>query len=97
MDDHYRLTSHVHGCRALRVCLLLLIAMPEALTSAAADLLDDLSRDLWAWRAVHQPSTGADIPRIGRPAGWPPDWSLSLQRRELLDDRSEVDRPSQLR
>jgi uncharacterized protein (DUF885 family) len=42
---------------------------------AAADPLDDLSRDFWAWRTIHQPSTGDDIPRIERPDGWLPDWS----------------------
>ena len=42
---------------------------------AAADPLDDLARDFWQWRAVHQPSSGDDIPRIERPAGWLPDWS----------------------
>lgn len=61
--------------RALRICLLLTIAMPVATAGAEADPLDDLSRDFWAWRAVHQPSTGDDIPRIERPAGWLPDWS----------------------
>jgi uncharacterized protein (DUF885 family) len=61
--------------RALRVCLLLTIAVPALSARAAADPLDDLSRHFWAWRAVHQPSTGDDIPRIERPAGWLPDWS----------------------
>lgn len=61
--------------RALRVCLLLTIAMPAMSARAEADPLDDLSREFWAWRAVHQPSTGDDIPRIERPEGWLPDWS----------------------
>ncbi len=42
---------------------------------AAADPLDDLARDFWTWRAVTQPSSGDDIPRLDRPAGWLPDWS----------------------
>lgn len=42
---------------------------------AAADPLDDLARDFWTWRAATQPSSGDDIPRIERPAGWLPDWS----------------------
>jgi uncharacterized protein (DUF885 family) len=57
------LTAHV---------LLLTLA---AAGSAIADPLDDLARDFWQWRAVHQPSSGDDIPRIERPAGWLPDWS----------------------
>jgi uncharacterized protein (DUF885 family) len=56
---------------AVRVALLLLAGA----SMAAADPLDDLARDFWQWRAVHQPSSGDDIPRIERPAGWLPDWS----------------------
>ncbi len=41
----------------------------------AADDLDDLAREFWAWRAVEQPLSGDDIPRLERPAGWMPDWS----------------------
>lgn len=48
--------------------------------------LDALGRDFWAWRAVHQPFTGDDIPRIDRPAEWAPDWSpasIAAQRAAL--------------
>jgi hypothetical protein len=44
-------------------------------TVAGADDLDALARDFWAWRAVNQPITRDDVPRIERPAGWAPDWS----------------------
>ena len=37
--------------------------------------LERLATDFWEWRAVHQPLTGDDIPRIARPSGWVPDWS----------------------
>jgi uncharacterized protein (DUF885 family) len=40
-----------------------------------ADVLDDLARDFWAWRASEMPVSGDDIPRLERPAGWVPDWS----------------------
>jgi Bacterial protein of unknown function (DUF885) len=40
-----------------------------------ADSLDDLARDFWAWRAIEQPVSSDDIPRIERPSGWVPDWS----------------------
>ena len=56
--------------RLLTLCCLAVMAMP-----AAADPLDDLARDFWTWRAATQPSSGDDIPRIERPAGWLPDWS----------------------
>jgi hypothetical protein len=55
---------------------------------AAADQLDDLSRDFWAWRVVHQPSSGDDIPRVERPSGWLPDWSpasMSARRAAAAD------------
>jgi uncharacterized protein (DUF885 family) len=52
----------------------------------SADPLDDLAREFWAWRTVHQPISGDDIPRIERPVGWTPDWSLQtiVQSREAL-------------
>ena len=51
-----------------------------------ADPLDDLARDFWAWRAIHQPITMDDIPRIDRPSGWAPDWSKEsvAKQREAL-------------
>jgi hypothetical protein len=69
------------------LALALLLALPAVLASApAADPLDDLARDFWAWRAVHQPLSGDDIPRIERPAGWVPDGSKAAVagRREAL-------------
>jgi uncharacterized protein (DUF885 family) len=53
---------------------------------ARGDDLDQLARDFWAWRAVWQPLSGDDIPRIDRPAGWVPDWSSAAvegQRKAL--------------
>ncbi|HKW97621.1 MAG TPA: DUF885 family protein [Bryobacteraceae bacterium] len=63
--------------------LFLAIAVCAALR---ADPLDDLARDFWKWRAIHQPITGDDIPRIERPVDWAPDWSkdsLEQQRQAL--------------
>ncbi len=52
----------------------------------SADPLDGLAREFWAWRTIHQPISGDDIPRIDRPAGWTPDWSPQTltQEREAL-------------
>jgi hypothetical protein len=66
-------------------------ANPAAPASSAertspADELLRLGRDFWAWRAVEQPVSGDDIPRIERPAGWAPDWSaaaVAARRREV--------------
>ncbi len=63
--------------------LLLILCLSATLS---ADPLDDLARDFWGWRAVHQPITGDDIPRIDRPADWTPDWSpqsIAQQREDL--------------
>src|SRR5215472_11481234 len=54
--------------------------------SCAADGLDSLARDFWEWRAVEQPVSADDIPRLERPAGWVPDWSpaaVTRYRQEL--------------
>jgi uncharacterized protein (DUF885 family) len=40
-----------------------------------ADVLDDLARDFWTWRAAEMPVSTDDIPRLDRPANWVPDWS----------------------
>jgi transposase len=51
-----------------------------------ADSLEALAEDFWKWRAVHQPISGDDIPRIERPVDWEPDWSkesIAKQREDL--------------
>ena len=51
-----------------------------------ADPLDDLAREFWTWRAVQQPLSHDDIPRIERPVDWVPDWSsatVNRRRQEL--------------
>ncbi|MDP1571514.1 MAG: DUF885 family protein [Vicinamibacterales bacterium] len=60
----------------------LLLWLPAALlltgaSPVAADPLDDLARDFWAWRVIVQPSSGDDIPRVERPTGWRHDWSAA--------------------
>ncbi|MCU1274058.1 MAG: hypothetical protein JWO48_1489 [Bryobacterales bacterium] len=55
-------------------------------TTLAADPFSDLARDFWKWRAVQQPISQDDIPRIDRPADWAPDWSKEsvAKQREAL-------------
>ncbi|MBP7778479.1 MAG: DUF885 family protein [Acidobacteria bacterium] len=69
--------------------LLVTLALPLLTAGlACADPLDDLARDVWAWRAATQPSSGDDIPRLERPAGWRPDWSreaMAARRTALAD------------
>ena len=67
----------------LRSVFLALLLVCSAARPSAADPLDDLAADFWTWRVIHQPSTGDDIPRVERPAGWLPDWSPeSMTRRQ---------------
>jgi len=47
----------------------------------AADPLDDLAKDFWSWRAVEQPLSTDDIPRLERPRTWTPDWSPEAVKR----------------
>jgi uncharacterized protein (DUF885 family) len=63
----------MNNFRGLFVVLLMLIAAP----ALRADVLDDLARDFWAWRAAEMPVSTDDIPRLDRPANWVPDWSPS--------------------
>ena len=66
----------------LRLPVLFTLLLCSAwVTPATADPLDDLATEFWAWRVVHQPSTGDDIPRVERPAGWLPDWSPEAMTR----------------
>src|SRR4030088_1635634 len=54
----------------------------------AADSLDDLAKDFWSWRAVEQPLSTDDIPRLERPATWTPDWSaeaVTRYRKQLVE------------
>ena len=64
-----------HALASLIVCGTLTLA--GTVNAAAADPLDDLAREFWAWRAATQPSSGDDIPRLDRPGGWLPDWSAA--------------------
>ena len=45
-----------------------------------------LAERFWTWRAANQPASGDDIPRIGRPRDWVPDWSVTTvaARRKTL-------------
>src|SRR5207245_1506541 len=67
----------------------LLMAVGTALAMfpcALADPFDDLAREFWQWRAVQQPTSQDDIPRIDRPAAWTPEWSkdaVARQREQL--------------
>jgi uncharacterized protein (DUF885 family) len=50
-----------------------------------ADSLADLSQSFWQWRALEQPFSDDDIPRIERPAGLTVDWSQPTITRRLQE------------
>lgn len=52
-------------------------AMLSAQDAAAQAEVQQLGADFWNWRAVTQPATSDDIPRIVRPEKWAPDWSAA--------------------
>ena len=56
---------------SLRILTLLVFLSVAPL--CAADPLDDLANDFWSWRAVEQPLSTDDIPRLERPATWTPN------------------------
>lgn len=61
--------------------ILTLLAFLSVPPLFAADPLDDLAKDFWSWRAVQQPLSTDDIPRLERPANWTPDWSPEAVKR----------------
>ena len=66
----------LYVCRHMKTNLALHIAAFLLFCCLAhADSLDDLASDFWTWRAIEQPVSSDDIPRIERPSGWVPDWS----------------------
>jgi hypothetical protein len=50
-----------------------------------ADSVTELSDSFWQWRALEQPFSDDDIPRIERPTGLVVDWSPSTIQRRLRD------------
>ncbi len=51
----------------------------------AESALAELGERFWSWRALHQPNSSDDLPRIERPAAWRPDWSPPAVRRRRRD------------
>lgn len=74
--------------------------MTANMTAKEIDQLSELARDFWAWRAVTQPFSSDDLPRIERPADWQPDWSpeaVKKQREEIaaFEQRQRQINPAQ--
>src|SRR3954451_20025567 len=54
--------------------------------------LEILAEEFWEWRAAQQPRSRDDIPRIGRPAGWLPDFSAAAVARYRREREGFADR-----
>lgn len=60
--------------------------------------LQALAKEFFEWRSIQQPAGGDDIPRVERPDGWVPDFSLEAlgeyqaQYRRFKRELSELDR-----
>jgi hypothetical protein len=59
----------------VRASLLALLLVLPAPPQGGGQELQALGHEFWAWRALHQPITSDDVPRISRPHGWRPDVS----------------------
>ena len=71
----------------MKIQLLVICAILFALPALAQDSLSGLASDFWSWRAITQPFSLDDIPRIERPAGVKRSWSVAAvqdQRSKLL-------------
>ncbi len=73
----------------------LLLVVPMFLgtftVTAKADSINELSQNFWAWRAVEQPFTNDDIPRLDRPANLKIDWTsatIAARRKDLTEFES---------
>ncbi len=56
--------------------------------------LQDLGAEFFRWRAITQPCSGDDIPRVERPKGWVPQFSgdsLQAMRERIADFRQRLD------
>ena len=71
--NNNRLRLKTNTLRCLGAVLSITLLAP----AVRADVLDDLARDFWSWRAAEMPVSADDIPRLERPAAWVPDWSPS--------------------
>jgi uncharacterized protein (DUF885 family) len=77
--------------RAMMRCAAMVVLYVSVAPWLHADSLEQLDRDFWNWRAVEQPVSADDIPRLERPAGWVPDWSPATvaQRQKELQQFEE--------
>ncbi|HXY50410.1 MAG TPA: DUF885 family protein [Terriglobales bacterium] len=72
---------------ALLTALCLSVTCPsrDSFDESRGDSLDKLANDFWTWRAIYQPFSNDDIPRIERPRGLRRSWSAQSVARQKAD------------
>lgn len=64
-----------YACFAALVCTAAFVLPSHSHAQYSRPKLDSLSESFWQWRAMEQPFTNDDIPRIERAPGFQADWS----------------------
>lgn len=59
----------------MKTVIFLLLAISFSVSAQTNETIQSFGREYFAWRALSQPATGDDIPRVERPDGWTPDFS----------------------
>jgi len=59
----------------MKILLLILLLIPQFGISQNNVKIQNFAREFFNWRAINQPVTGDDIPRVERPDKWIPDYS----------------------
>ncbi|MGB5850424.1 MAG: DUF885 family protein [Ignavibacteriaceae bacterium] len=59
----------------MKIFLLILLLIPHPGISQNNVDIQNFAKDFFNWRAITQPATGDDIPRVERPDKWTPDYS----------------------
>jgi hypothetical protein len=87
-DGDWRVSRESVGPACWRSSLWLvssLLVLAAATANANADSTATLDREYWQWRALEQPFSKDDIPRIERPAAFAVDWRPATVATRIAD------------
>ncbi len=77
----------------MKILLLILLLIPQFGISQNNVKIQNFAREFFNWRAITQPVTGDDIPRVERPDKWIPDYSpeaLAAYREKYFEFSSKL-------
>ncbi len=72
----------------MKIFLLILLFVPQIGRSQDNVEIQNFAKEFFNWRAITQPATGDDIPRVERPNRWVPDYSpgaLAAYREKYIE------------